>query len=105
MASAHLAECGPRVGRKRTSRGVACLPHSPLLTGQDRGKRLAPSAGMCGFVGGILRRPVVDEDIRHFRRGADTLAHRGPDDRMVTAIREAHAVLAFRRLSIIDLAS
>jgi asparagine synthase (glutamine-hydrolysing) len=60
---------------------------------------------MCGFVGGLLRRPVADDDLRHFQRSADTLAHRGPDDQVVTAVPAARAVLAFRRLSIIDLVS
>ena len=60
---------------------------------------------MCGFVGGILRQPVTEETLRHFTRSAATLAHRGPDDAAITAIPEAQAVLAFRRLSIIDLAA
>lgn len=60
---------------------------------------------MCGFVGGILRRAVTEEHLRHFTRSIKTLAHRGPDDEVVTAIPEARAILAFRRLSIIDLAS
>lgn len=60
---------------------------------------------MCGFVGGILDRPVTEDDLRAFVRAADTLAHRGPDDRGVAVIAERNAILAFRRLAIIDLAN
>jgi asparagine synthase (glutamine-hydrolysing) len=57
---------------------------------------------MCGFVGGIFRREVGDSDLRAFSRAVRTIAHRGPDDERVTVIPGARAVLAFRRLSIID---
>jgi asparagine synthase (glutamine-hydrolysing) len=60
---------------------------------------------MCGFVGGILHRPVTDDDLRAFRRSIAVLAHRGPDEESVTAVMDARAVLAFRRLAIIDLAT
>jgi asparagine synthase (glutamine-hydrolysing) len=60
---------------------------------------------MCGFVGGVFRRSVRDTDESVFRTAVRTLAHRGPDDEAVTTIAEARAVLAFRRLSIIDLAT
>jgi asparagine synthase (glutamine-hydrolysing) len=80
------------------------FPQSPSTTSRG-GRGLASAGGMCGFVGGILHRPVTDDDLRIFRRGAATLAHRGPDDDTVAAVAEAHAVLAFRRLSIIDLAT
>lgn len=59
---------------------------------------------MCGFVGGVLRDNVEDADLRAFTRAVRTLAHRGPDDERVLVLPEARAVLAFRRLSIIDLA-
>lgn len=57
---------------------------------------------MCGFVGGILRRGVEDSDVRAFTRAVRLLAHRGPDDERLLVLPEARAVLAFRRLSIID---
>ncbi len=59
---------------------------------------------MCGFVGGVMRREVSDGDVRAFTRAVRTLAHRGPDDERVVVVPETRAVLAFRRLSIIDLA-
>ncbi len=57
---------------------------------------------MCGFLGGVLRRPVESADVRAFRRGIRMLAHRGPDAETLGVIPEVNAVLAFRRLSIID---
>lgn len=60
------------------------------------------SVPMCGFLGGVLRRPVDESDGEVFRRAVRTLGHRGPDDEGVEVVREAGAVLAFRRLSIID---
>lgn len=57
---------------------------------------------MCGFVGGIFQRDIEDADVRAFTRAVRTLAHRGPDDEQVVVIPEARAILAFRRLSIID---
>lgn len=57
---------------------------------------------MCGFVGGIFRREVGDSDVRAFTRAVRTIAHRGPDDERVVVVPDARAVLAFRRLSIID---
>ncbi|HXD23069.1 MAG TPA: asparagine synthase (glutamine-hydrolyzing) [Gemmatimonadaceae bacterium] len=58
---------------------------------------------MCGFVGGVLKRPVTEADASAFRRAIRTLAHRGPDAEKCTVVSEANAVLAFRRLAIIDL--
>jgi asparagine synthase (glutamine-hydrolysing) len=60
---------------------------------------------MCGFAGGVFRRSLQATDESVFRTAVRTLAHRGPDDEAVTSIAEARAVLAFRRLSIIDLAT
>lgn len=60
---------------------------------------------MCGFVGGVFRRSLQATDESVFRTAVRTLAHRGPDDEAVTSVPEARAVLAFRRLSIIDLAT
>lgn len=57
---------------------------------------------MCGFVGGVLRQAVTEQDVRAFTRAVRTLEHRGPDDERVTVIPESRTVLAFRRLSIID---
>jgi asparagine synthase (glutamine-hydrolysing) len=58
---------------------------------------------MCGFVGGVFKRPVTPADATAFRRAIRTLAHRGPDAEKCTVISEANAVFAFRRLAIIDL--
>ena len=55
---------------------------------------------MCGLVGGILKRPVTDSDVRAFRRAVRTLSHRGPDAEGLRVIPGANAVLGFRRLSI-----
>jgi asparagine synthase (glutamine-hydrolysing) len=60
---------------------------------------------MCGFVGGVFRRSLRDTDESAFRTAVRTLAHRGPDDEAVSTVVEARAMLAFRRLSIIDLAT
>lgn len=60
---------------------------------------------MCGFVGGVFRRPLRANDESIFQTAVRTLAHRGPDDEAVSCVAEARAVLAFRRLSIIDLAT
>ncbi|MGH7468359.1 MAG: asparagine synthase (glutamine-hydrolyzing) [Longimicrobiales bacterium] len=57
---------------------------------------------MCGFLGGVFRRPVTPVEEASFRRAIRVLAHRGPDDEDVAVIPEANAILAFRRLSIID---
>src|SRR6266699_4138797 len=60
---------------------------------------------MCGFVGGIFRRTVEPHQVAALRAAVGTLAHRGPDSERVEVVAAAHAVLAFRRLSIIDLAT
>jgi asparagine synthase (glutamine-hydrolysing) len=60
---------------------------------------------MCGFVGGIFREAVEPRDVEALRRAVRTLAHRGPDAEGVTVVAAAGAVLAFRRLAIIDLAT
>ena len=60
---------------------------------------------MCGILGGVFRRPVTGADGETFRRAVRTLVHRGPDAEGVRIIPEANAVLAFRRLAIIDLAT
>jgi asparagine synthase (glutamine-hydrolysing) len=51
-----------------------------------------------------MKRPVTQADALAFRRAIRTLAHRGPDAEECTVVSEANAVLAFRRLAIIDLA-
>lgn len=58
---------------------------------------------MCGFIGGVLRRPVTHADASAFRRAIRTLAHRGPDAERCVVVSDGNAVLAFRRLAIIDL--
>jgi len=60
---------------------------------------------MCGFVGGIFRQAVEPHDVAALRTAVRTLAHRGPDAEGVAVVAAAHAVLAFRRLAIIDLAT
>src|SRR2546422_2225340 len=60
---------------------------------------------MCGILGGVLRRPVTPGDIAAFRAAVRSLAHRGPDAERIEVVDEANAVLAFRRLAIIDLAT
>ncbi len=60
---------------------------------------------MCGFVGGIFRKPVDSPEVAAMRTAVRTLAHRGPDAEAVEVIAGANAVLAFRRLAIIDLAT
>jgi len=60
---------------------------------------------MCGFVGGIFRGAVEPRDVEVLQRAVRTLAHRGPDAEGVEVVAAAGAVLAFRRLAIIDLAT
>jgi asparagine synthase (glutamine-hydrolysing) len=60
---------------------------------------------MCGFVGGIFRNPVAPHEVAAVRSAVRTLAHRGPDAEAVEVVAAANAVLAFRRLAIIDLAT
>jgi asparagine synthase (glutamine-hydrolysing) len=60
---------------------------------------------MCGFVGGIFRKPVEAPEVAAMRTAVRTVAHRGPDAETVEVIAGANAVLAFRRLAIIDLAT
>ncbi len=57
---------------------------------------------MCGFCGLALPDPGAPVDVERLGRMAATLEHRGPDDQGVEA--RAGVGLAFRRLSIIDLA-
>jgi len=56
---------------------------------------------MCGIAGMVAREPIDDEDYRTVLRMQQALAHRGPDGAGVHRAR--HAVIAMRRLSIIDL--
>jgi len=58
---------------------------------------------MCGILGGVFPRGVTESELGAFRRAVRTLGHRGPDAEAVTVIPEVGAVLAFRRLAIIDL--
>jgi asparagine synthase (glutamine-hydrolysing) len=58
---------------------------------------------MCGIAGIVAREPITDEDYRAVLRMQQALARRGPDGAGVH--RSRHAVLAMRRLSIIDLAT
>jgi asparagine synthase (glutamine-hydrolysing) len=57
---------------------------------------------MCGIVGYITKEPSCDQ-IDLLKRMADTIAYRGPDD--CGFYSDAHAFLAHRRLSIIDLST
>jgi len=60
---------------------------------------------MCGFVGGIFRKPLESPEVAAMRAAVRTLVHRGPDAETVEVIAGANAVMAFRRLAIIDLAT
>lgn len=61
---------------------------------------------MCGIVGGVFRHSLPASGVTEaFRAATEVLSHRGPDDHGLTVVDEVHAVLGFRRLSIIDLAS
>ncbi len=57
---------------------------------------------MCGIAGKVCRHPGSEPDEAMLRRMADSLSHRGPDDEGILV--SGSAGLAFRRLSIIDLA-
>jgi asparagine synthase (glutamine-hydrolysing) len=57
---------------------------------------------MCGIAGKVFADPTRSPDPALLRRMADTLSHRGPDDE--GTLVSGPAGLAFRRLSIIDLA-
>ncbi|WP_277674345.1 asparagine synthase (glutamine-hydrolyzing) [Piscibacillus halophilus] len=57
---------------------------------------------MCGFIGGIRRRPVKDEEIQpEIKKGNDVIYHRGPDDDGYYV--DPYISFGFRRLSIIDI--
>ena len=60
---------------------------------------------MCGITGFFdpERRAGDDESTATVLRMADTLHHRGPDDRGAWADAEAGIALGFRRLAIVDL--
>lgn len=60
---------------------------------------------MCGFAGFLQRVPTLEAHAMEpvVRRMADTLAHRGPDDRGTWADPQAGIALGHRRLSVIDL--
>ncbi|HTP29210.1 MAG TPA: asparagine synthase (glutamine-hydrolyzing) [Anaeromyxobacteraceae bacterium] len=61
---------------------------------------------MCGILGGVFRHSIPATGApQGFEKAACSLEHRGPDDRGLAVIPEANAILAFRRLSIIDLAT
>lgn len=61
---------------------------------------------MCGILGGIFRHELPRaQAVKAFTAAASTLTHRGPDDDGLEVIEGARAILAFRRLSIIDLAA
>ena len=58
---------------------------------------------MCGILGGVFRRPLTEGDREAFCQAVKVLSHRGPDAEAVRVVPEARAILAFRRLAIIDL--
>src|SRR5687768_16602389 len=60
---------------------------------------------MCGFAGFIQTARVVPAETMavHVERMADTLRHRGPDDRGSWVDSDNGVALGHRRLSIIDL--
>ena len=57
---------------------------------------------MCGFVGGIYSHDVADADVARVRRAVRSIEHRGPDSEGIEVLGSTRAVLAFRRLAIID---
>ena len=57
---------------------------------------------MCGIAGFAASRPLAPDDRARATRMRDVLAHRGPDGAGLWT--DAHAVLAHRRLAIVDLA-
>ncbi|MDX1748326.1 MAG: asparagine synthase (glutamine-hydrolyzing), partial [Halobacteriales archaeon] len=58
---------------------------------------------MCGFVGLISSREIDDGSRRAVERAAESILHRGPDSNGLLATPFAH--IAFRRLSVVDLAN
>jgi asparagine synthase (glutamine-hydrolysing) len=58
---------------------------------------------MCGIAGGIAVRPDARPDPERVRAMSCRIAHRGPDGEGVWTAPSGRAVLAHRRLSIIDL--
>src|SRR4051812_47528628 len=58
---------------------------------------------MCGIAGGIAVRPDARPDPERVRAMSCRIAHRGPDGEGVWTSPSGRAVLAHRRLSIIDL--
>ena len=60
---------------------------------------------MCGIAGGVSLRPGVRVDADRVRRMSDRIAHRGPDEDGLWEAPDGSAILAHRRLSIIDLTS
>jgi asparagine synthase (glutamine-hydrolysing) len=59
---------------------------------------------MCGFVGGVFKRPTDQSDLERLTRAVGDLQHRGPDAQQVVAVSEGPAILGFSRLAIIDIA-
>lgn len=60
---------------------------------------------MCGILGGVFRQSLPADAEDRFRKALGRIAHRGPDAEEVRVIPNANAVLAFKRLAIIDLAT
>src|SRR3982751_824966 len=60
---------------------------------------------MCGIVGGIAIQPDARPAVERVRRASQLLAHRGPDADGFWEAPSGRAMLAHRRLSIIDLAT
>ena len=58
---------------------------------------------MCGFVGGVFARRINDRDVAVMRAAVEELEHRGPDGAGLSIVDRGNAILAFRRLAIIDL--
>jgi asparagine synthase (glutamine-hydrolysing) len=56
---------------------------------------------MCGICGIVSRREITPVELRQVRAVNESLSHRGPDS--AGEYHDAHAALAVRRLSIIDL--
>jgi hypothetical protein len=59
---------------------------------------------MCGIAGAVALDPTARPDVTRVQRMSDALVHRGPDGGGLWIAPSGRAILAHRRLSVIDLA-
>src|SRR5688572_15017416 len=74
----------------------------PRAPGHQRCKRHRETCFMCGIAGIIASDHLAEDDHARALLMRDVLTHRGPDGAGLYA--DPHALLAHRRLSIVDLA-